>query len=112
MPSSTAASQIEDLIGNTPLVRLRRIERDVPGIELYAKAEFFNPGGSVKDRPALNMQGKEELVVRLIRRRFGSVSDSTTAHLDKLSAEQLDELGEALFDFSSPSDLDQWLTRH
>jgi hypothetical protein len=58
------------------------------------------------------MQGKEELVVRLIRRRFGSVSDSTTAHLDKLSAEQLDELGEALFDFSSPSDLEQWLTRH
>jgi cysteine synthase B len=55
MPSSASASQIEDLIGNTPLVRLRRIEQDVPGIELYAKAEFFNPGGSVKDRPALNM---------------------------------------------------------
>lgn len=42
-------------IGNTPLVRLTRIERDCPGVELYAKAEYFNPGGSVKDRPALNM---------------------------------------------------------
>jgi len=42
-------------IGNTPLVRLKRIERDCPGVELYAKAEYFNPGGSVKDRPALNM---------------------------------------------------------
>ena len=42
-------------IGNTPLVRLTRIERDCPGVEIYAKAEFFNPGGSVKDRPALNM---------------------------------------------------------
>jgi cysteine synthase B len=42
-------------IGNTPLVRLSRIERECPGVELYAKAEYFNPGGSVKDRPALNM---------------------------------------------------------
>jgi cysteine synthase B len=42
-------------IGNTPLIRLSRIERDCPGVELYAKAEYFNPGGSVKDRPALNM---------------------------------------------------------
>lgn len=40
------------LIGHTPLVRLTRIERDVPGVELYAKAEWQNPGGSVKDRPA------------------------------------------------------------
>lgn len=54
MPSP-AAHRLEDLVGNTPLVRLRAIERDVPGVELYAKAEFFNPGGSVKDRPALNM---------------------------------------------------------
>ena len=54
MPSP-AAHRLEDLIGNTPLVRLRAIEKDAPGVELYAKAEFFNPGGSVKDRPALNM---------------------------------------------------------
>jgi cysteine synthase B len=44
-----------DLVGSTPLVRLKRIERDVPGIELYGKAEFKNPGGSVKDRPARRM---------------------------------------------------------
>jgi S-sulfo-L-cysteine synthase (O-acetyl-L-serine-dependent) len=42
-------------IGNTPLVRLSRIEQECPGVEIYAKAEYFNPGGSVKDRPALNM---------------------------------------------------------
>ena len=46
---------IVDLVGDTPLIRLRRIERDLPGIELYAKAEWKNPGGSVKDRPALRM---------------------------------------------------------
>ncbi|MBO8142116.1 MAG: cysteine synthase [Firmicutes bacterium] len=43
------------LIGNTPLVRLRRVASHVPGVEIYAKAEWFNPGGSVKDRPALWM---------------------------------------------------------
>ena len=42
-------------IGNTPLLRLARIAADLPGIEIYAKAEYFNPGGSVKDRAALHM---------------------------------------------------------
>jgi cysteine synthase B len=45
-----------NLIGRTPLVRLHRFERDVPaGVELYAKAEWQNPGGSVKDRAAASM---------------------------------------------------------
>jgi cysteine synthase B len=42
-------------IGNTPLLRLERIVRGCEPLEIYAKAEWFNPGGSVKDRPALNM---------------------------------------------------------
>jgi len=50
LPTSLLAA-----IGNTPLVRLERIAADLPGIEIYGKAEFANPGGSVKDRPALNM---------------------------------------------------------
>jgi len=54
MPTPSA-HRLEDLVGNTPLVRLPRIEQDAPGVEIYGKAEFFNPGGSVKDRPALNM---------------------------------------------------------
>ena len=44
------------MIGRTPLVRLRKFEREVPaGVELYAKAEWQNPGGSVKDRAAARM---------------------------------------------------------
>jgi len=43
------------LIGNTPLLRLQRIGREFPGVEIYGKAEWQNPGGSVKDRPALNI---------------------------------------------------------
>jgi cysteine synthase B len=42
-------------VGNTPLVRLRRVARHVPDVEVWAKLEFANPGGSVKDRPALRM---------------------------------------------------------
>jgi S-sulfo-L-cysteine synthase (O-acetyl-L-serine-dependent) len=44
-----------DQIGNTPLLRLARIAKDFPAIEVYAKAEWFNPGGSVKDRAAWSM---------------------------------------------------------
>ncbi len=42
-------------VGNTPLLRLEKVAAEFPGVEVYAKAEYFNPGGSVKDRPALNM---------------------------------------------------------
>jgi len=48
-------SGVLDLIGRTPLVRLYRFERETPGVELYAKAEWQNPGGSVKDRAAARM---------------------------------------------------------
>jgi cysteine synthase B len=53
--TSGVSPSIVDLVGHTPLIRLRRIERELPGVELYAKAEWQNPGGSVKDRPALRM---------------------------------------------------------
>jgi len=49
-------STLIDLVGNTPLLRLARIDPDLPpGVAVYAKAEWYNPGGSVKDRPALWM---------------------------------------------------------
>jgi cysteine synthase B len=54
-------SSVLDLIGRTPLVRLHRFERETPGVELWAKAEWQNPGGSVKDRAAARMilEGEE-----------------------------------------------------
>src|SRR5712691_7793769 len=42
-------------IGNTPLIRLAKLDAELPGVEIYAKAELLNPGGSVKDRAGLNM---------------------------------------------------------
>ena len=46
---------LTELVGNTPLMRLHHIERDCPGVELWAKCEFTNPAGSVKDRAALRI---------------------------------------------------------
>src|SRR3990170_4590211 len=53
LPTSRG-QRLTDLIGNTPLLRLRSLEPHA-GIEIYGKAEWFNPGGSVKDRAALAM---------------------------------------------------------
>src|SRR5215467_16088415 len=60
-----STSTVLDLIGRTPLVRLPHFEREVPGVELYAKAEWQNPGGSVKDRAAARMIADGEASGRL-----------------------------------------------
>lgn len=60
-PGKALGQRPIDLVGNTPLLRLPNIEADLPHkVELYAKAEWFNPGGSVKDRPALGMVEEAE----------------------------------------------------
>src|SRR5438270_13408250 len=53
--SRTAGQKLLDHIGNTPLLRLGRVGHDLRGVELLGKAEWYNPGGSVKDRAAANI---------------------------------------------------------
>src|SRR5437870_10417486 len=53
--SSRLGQSALDRIGNTPLLRFSRLTREMPEIELLGKAEWFNPGGSVKDRAASNI---------------------------------------------------------
>src|SRR6202166_2905462 len=53
--SERVGESVLDHIGNTPLLRIGRIAAHLPNVEVCAKAEWFNPGGSVKDRPAKNM---------------------------------------------------------
>ena len=55
-----SVASVVDLVGNTPLVRLRGFEKGLRGVELYAKLEGKNPGGSVKDRPAARMIAEGE----------------------------------------------------
>ena len=77
-PRTDRATSLLKLIGNTPLIRLEKIDADLPGVEIYAKAEFLNPGGSVKDRPALNMILDGERTGRLTRDR--TILDSTSGN--------------------------------
>ncbi len=53
--SVTSDNSLINRVGNTPLLHLSHIVKEMDGISLYAKAEWFNPSGSVKDRAALNM---------------------------------------------------------
>ena len=73
-----APVSIIDLIGRTPLVRLRAFGADLPGIELYAKAEFQNPGGSVKDRAAASILREARRAGRL--REGVTILDATSGN--------------------------------
>ncbi|HHT9119961.1 MAG TPA: PLP-dependent cysteine synthase family protein [Candidatus Hypogeohydataceae bacterium YC41] len=65
-------------IGNTPLIRLSRVANIPNGVEVYAKAEWFNPGGSVKDRPALRIIEDAESSGRLTKDKI--IVDSTSGN--------------------------------
>ena len=65
-------------MGNTPLIRVRVFEREFPNVEVYAKAEWFNPGGSVKDRAALAMIEDGERSGALTREK--TLIDSTSGN--------------------------------
>ena len=73
------SGSIESRIGHTPLLRLPRLNRDLPvGVEILVKAEHLNPGGSVKDRPALSMILEGERSGRL--RRGMTIVDATSGN--------------------------------
>src|SRR5215813_13791568 len=74
----TKAEPLLDTIGNTPLIRLEKIPAQFPGVEIYGKAEYFNPGGSVKDRAARNMVVEGERSGRLNHNR--TILDSTSGN--------------------------------
>jgi cysteine synthase B len=78
--TAPAGQSLIDRIGNTPLLRLTRIAPALAerGVELYAKAEWFNPGGSVKDRPALRIILDAEADGRLTPER--TLIDSTSGN--------------------------------
>jgi cysteine synthase B len=75
---SRRIESVVDAVGNTPLVRLRRVASHVPGVEVWLKLEFANPGGSVKDRPALRMMTDALADGRLTRGK--TLIDSTSGN--------------------------------
>jgi cysteine synthase B len=75
---SRRLSSVLDAVGNTPLIRLERVAASAPGVEVYVKLEFMNPGGSVKDRPAMRMMLDAIEDVRLTQDRI--LIDSTSGN--------------------------------
>ncbi len=72
------AEPLLSTIGNTPLIRLAKIPGEFPGVEILGKAEYFNPGGSVKDRAAYNMVLDGERSGKLNHNRI--ILDSTSGN--------------------------------
>ena len=75
---NTVGPDILKQIGNTPLIRLRRIGRELTGVTLLAKAEWFNPGGSVKDRAAAHIVAEAEAAGKLTRQK--TLLDATSGN--------------------------------
>src|SRR6267378_7818421 len=75
---TTGTPGITRLVGNTPLLRVRLFDPEFPNLEVYAKAEWFNPGGSVKDRAALSMIEDGERRGALTREK--TIIDSTSGN--------------------------------
>ena len=75
---SRLGQNLLDRIGNTPLLRLERVTRDMPGIQFLGKAEWFNPGGSVKDRAAANIVAEARANGKFVRGKI--LLDSTSGN--------------------------------
>src|SRR5438067_602562 len=69
-PMIRPASSLLEQIGNTPLLRLAKLDAEFTGVRIFGKAEFFNPGGSVKDRAGLAMILDGERTGRLTTNRI------------------------------------------
>src|SRR5688500_20280245 len=78
---------VESRVGNTPLLRLRMFDNELPsGVQIHAKAEHLNPGGSVKDRAALSMIRKGETSGKL--RPGMTILDATSGNTGIRSEER------------------------
>lgn len=76
---SSPRQSIVDMVGNTPLIKINRITKDLPeSVEVYAKLESYNPGGSVKDRAAKRMIEDAEKAGRLTKDKI--ILDSTSGN--------------------------------
>jgi S-sulfo-L-cysteine synthase (O-acetyl-L-serine-dependent) len=72
------AKTVLEMVGNTPLIQVHMFADTHPGVEFWAKAEWFNPGGSVKDRPAKRMIEEAERTGHLTAEK--TILDSTSGN--------------------------------
>lgn len=118
---SQGSRAIIDLISTIMVYKFGNLSREevdaMLGIELEqtrvyreAKAEG-ELIGETRGRSEGKAEGEAGLILRQLNRRFGTLPAGVSERISQLTIEQLDELGEALLDFTSLSDLDAWLAR-
>lgn len=84
MGKDAIGESILDKIGNTPLIRIEKLTQGLKNVEIYAKAEWLNPGGSVKDRPALGIIETAEKEGKLTKEKRGDcpiILDSSSGNM-------------------------------
>ena len=91
--------EITELIGKTPLVRLNRLSYS-DSATIYGKVEFFNPGGSVKDRICLNMINEAERQGRL--KPGGTIVEPTSGNRSTTPAKSASGNANGTWSMSSP----------
>lgn len=72
MTKESIGESILKKIGNTPLIKIEKLTQGLKNVEIYAKAEWLNPGGSVKDRPALRIIETAEKEGKLTKNKGGN----------------------------------------
>ncbi len=84
MANESIGESILEKIGNTPLIKIEKLAQGLKNVEIYAKAEWLNPGGSVKDRPALRIIETAEKKGKLTKNKSGDypiVLDSSSGNM-------------------------------
>jgi S-sulfo-L-cysteine synthase (O-acetyl-L-serine-dependent) len=77
-PTAKLGQASADRVGNTPLLRLERVATGIPGVQILGKAEWLNPGGSIKDRAAANIVAQARREGKLIPGKI--LLDSTSGN--------------------------------
>ena len=73
--------------------------------------EMWSDAGRAGELKGLH-RGKEEILIRQMKRKFEDITPQTLERLDQLAAEQLDDLSESLLDFASFAEVELWLAAH
>ncbi|AFY48765.1 hypothetical protein Nos7524_2952 [Nostoc sp. PCC 7524] len=103
--------QRQNIAGCTEILAGLRFEKDL--IRQLLREDIMRESVIYQDILQKGIkQGEESLILRMLNRRFGEIGVSLIEKIRGLSAEQLEDLGEALFDFSDVADLEVWLNQH
>lgn len=68
--------------------------------------------GKIEGKIEGDLAGRRAMVLRLLHRRFGAVASEIAAEIERLNSSQVDELGDAIFDFHEAADVQTWLAAH